>query len=58
MLYMLDHYDGGEMWTIGTISALEQQRGHPEGFLELLTVAQRRAIAGYVRALPQARPPR
>jgi hypothetical protein len=53
LLRMLDHYDGGQMWTIGTISALGQRDGHPRGFVELLTVKQRRAIADYVGALPE-----
>jgi uncharacterized protein DUF6714 len=53
LLYLLDHYDGGEMWTIGTLGALDQRDGHPSGFLELLTPVQGRAIADYVRALPQ-----
>jgi hypothetical protein len=38
---------------IGTIGALDQRSGHPEGSPALLTVAQRRAIADYVRALPE-----
>jgi hypothetical protein len=56
MLRLLDEYDedtAGEMWTIGTIMALDQRRGHPVGFLELLTPAQRIAIARYVKALPE-----
>lgn len=53
MLYLLDHYDGGgEMWTIGTVRALDQRRPHPPGFLDLLDPMQRRAIARYVQALP------
>lgn len=54
LLRLLSHYgDGSEMWTIGTIRALDQRRRHPRGFLELLTDKQRRAIAVYVRTLPQ-----
>jgi hypothetical protein len=54
MLRLLDDYvDGGEMWTIGTTRALDQRDRHPFGFLELLTPRQRRAIALYVRALPE-----
>ncbi len=53
MLRLLDDYgDGSEMWAIGTIGALDQRRGHPLGFLELLTTEQRQVIATYVRALP------
>jgi hypothetical protein len=52
MLRLLDHYDPAEMWVLGTIRALDQRRGHPLGFLELLSATQRRAIARYVRALP------
>lgn len=54
MLRLLDSYvDGSEMWEIGTIGALEQRDHHPFGFLKLLTPRQRRAIALYVRALPE-----
>lgn len=52
LLHLLDHYDPGEMWTIGTIAALDQRDRHPAGFLDLLTPTQRRAIAVYVQALP------
>lgn len=54
MLRLLDSdVDDGEMWRIGTIGALDQRDRHPRGFLELLTPRQRRAIALYVRALPE-----
>jgi len=53
MLRLLDHYEPGEMWCIGTISALDQRGRHPIGFLELLGVEQKRAIAIYVRSLPE-----
>jgi hypothetical protein len=52
MLHLLDHYESSEMWCIGTISALDQRRGHPFGFVELLSITQRQAVATYVRALP------
>lgn len=60
MLWLLDHYDEaqsgylkGDMAVIGTISTLDQRDRHPFGFLELLTPHQRRAVARYVRALPE-----
>jgi Family of unknown function (DUF6714) len=61
MLWLLDHYDdehrlfneGASMALIGTTTALDQRERHPPGFLELLTPQQRRAIALYVRALPE-----
>lgn len=52
MLRLLDHYQPGEMWCIGTIAALDQRNRHPAGFLELLTASQRRVIAIFVQALP------
>jgi hypothetical protein len=52
MLRLLDDYDPGEMWVIGTIHALDQRDRHPRGFVELLTPAQRRAIAEYIRVVP------
>ena len=52
MLKLLDDYEPSEMWCIGTIGALDQRRGHPLGFLDLLSTKQRRAIALYVKALP------
>ena len=52
MLYLLDHYNGGEMWAIGTVMALDQRRRHPPGFLDLLDPMQRQAIARYFQALP------
>lgn len=52
MLHLLDDYQPTEMWSIGTIGALDQRGRHPRGFLELLSTAQRRAIAVYVQALP------
>jgi hypothetical protein len=52
MLRLLDDYQPTEMRSIGTIAALDQRSRHPLGFLELLTASQRRAIAIYVRALP------
>lgn len=54
MLRLLDKYGGrGEMWTIGTVFALDQRDRSPHGFFELLTPQQRRAIAIYVRELPE-----
>lgn len=60
MIWLLDHYAAAkgpdlvaDMAVIGTISALDQRDRHPTGFLELLTPQQRRAIALYVRALPE-----
>jgi hypothetical protein len=52
MLHLLDRYEPGEMWCIGTTAALDQREHHPPGFLELLSPAQRRAVALYVQALP------
>jgi hypothetical protein len=51
MLHLLDDYEQGAMWTIGTIAALDRDR-HPRGFIELLDAKQREAIATYVSALP------
>jgi hypothetical protein len=54
MLRLLDSgVDQSSMWAIGTIAALDQRGRHPRGFLELLTPQQSRAIALYVRALPE-----
>jgi hypothetical protein len=53
MLRLLDDYQPGEMWCIGTIRRLNQREPHPLGFVELLTPAQRGAIADYVEALPE-----
>ena len=53
MLRLLDDYQPGEMWCISTISLLDQRDPHPQGFVELLTNAQRSAIAAYVEALPE-----
>ena len=52
MLRLLDDYDPLESWCSGTIGALDQRRGHPQGFLKLLSRTQRRATALYVKALP------
>jgi hypothetical protein len=52
MLRLLDNYEAAELWSIGTIVALDQRERHPPGFLELLTESQRTAVALYVRALP------
>jgi len=52
MLLLLHRYEPTEMWCIGTTAALDQRERHPDGFMELLSPAQRRAIALYVRALP------
>ncbi len=53
LLRLLRQYgDGAEIWTIGTIRALDQRDPHPLGFFELLTSKQRIALARYVRALP------
>jgi hypothetical protein len=53
MLRLLDDYQPGEMWCIGTVARLDQRDPHPFGFIELLTNAQRAAIAAYVEALPE-----
>ncbi len=53
MLRLLDEYQPGEMWCIGTIAALDQRSPHPLGFIDLLTNHQRAAIAAYVEALPE-----
>ena len=56
MLTLLDHYDGLEMWVIGTISALapRSEFQYSSWWLHsFLTDAQKAAIAAYVRALPQ-----
>lgn len=53
MLSLLDHYDRSEMWCIGTIAALDQRDPHPIGFMSLLSAEQKRAIALYVKALPE-----
>jgi hypothetical protein len=53
MLRVLDDYQPGEMWCIGTMARLDQRDPHPFGFIELLTNAQRAAIAAYVEALPE-----
>lgn len=52
MLRILRHYDPSAMWCIGTVSALVQEGRHPRGFVELLTPEQRRAVALYVKELP------
>jgi hypothetical protein len=53
MLRLLDDYQPGEMWCIGTIASLDQRRPYPLDFMEMLTDAQRTAIAAYVEALPE-----
>jgi hypothetical protein len=53
MLRLLDDYQPGEMWCISTVSALDQRKAYPPGFVELLTDSQRAAIAAYVEALPE-----
>jgi hypothetical protein len=52
ILRLLDDYQPGEMWCISTVSALDQRKAYTPGFIDLLTDAQRAAIAAYVEALP------
>jgi len=53
MLRLLDDYQYGEMWCVGTIGRLDQRHPYPLGFMELLTNDQRAAVAAYVEALPE-----
>jgi len=53
MLSLLSTYDSRSMRVIGTISALYPKTGHCKRNYEILTPDQHRAVANFLRALPQ-----